>query len=922
MAHADMLTRLVGRDREMATLDAFVGKAAADGATLLLTGEPGVGKTALLVAAAETAGAEETRIIQGAGVEYETDVSFAGLHQLVDPLSDDLRELPRPARVAIEVALGIGSGPAPDRLTVLSAALELFRQAASSAPLLVVIDDMHWLDRATGSVIGFVGRRLAGSRIGLLGATRPGAGGFFERAGLTELDVPALVESDAMELLAHQFAHLPTRVLREVAHEAQGNPLALLEFAASIGKPRDTGHRYATAASGSSREVRTLYEARVDRLPESTRRLLLLAVLDGSGSLAVLAASSGTGNLEDLEAAERDHLVVVDDRTGEMVFRHPMIKSVVVDRSTHEERRHAHLRLAGLLADQPERRGHHLAEATSAPDEDVAAAVEDGAHRTLQRGDVVGAVTWLMRAADLSPDRSDRSRRLADAAYVGAHSAGRLESSSELLRDAHRGDPTLGQTLHAAVATAYLLLNTDGHVETAHQLLTDAIESAVSEPEQDHEGLTEALNTLVLLCHYAGQIDYWVPFHQAMSRLSWQAPIDLLLLAEAFADPKTVSPWALAELDDVIDHLKDTMEVDHIIRTAIAAFYADRLPGCREALSRVVDDGREGGAVGSAMMALSMGAYDDLNAGRWDAAHEAAVEAMSLWEERGYRLYAWSGHYALALIAGKRGDREGCRARCEAMMEWAAPRQMGRLDDWAHHALAESALGAGDFEESYAHATAISAPGTLTSHNPQALWSALDLVDAAVHSGRIAEARAHAAAVRDVDLARLSPRFALVTAAAEAMVADDHRSTELFDRALALPGIDAWPFELARAHLAYGERLRRMGHTRAARTQLAAARDGFDRLGAAAWSQRASTELLATGATRQVVGDGGEASLTPQERQVAQLAATGLTNREIAARLYVSPRTVSAHLYRTFPKLGISSRAALRDALNAEDAVI
>lgn len=380
MAHADMLTRLVGRDREMATLDAFVGKAAAGGATLLLTGEPGVGKTALLVAAAETAGAEGTRIIQGAGVEYETDVSFAGLHQLIDPLSEDLRELPRAARVAIEVALGIGSGPAPDRLTVLS---------------------------------------------------------------------------DAMELLAHQFAHLPTRVFREVAHEAQGNPLALLEFAASIGELRDTGHRYATAASGSSREVRSLYEARVDRLPESTRRLLLLAVLDGSGSLAVLAASSGTGHLEDLEPAERDHLVVVDDRTGEMVFRHPMIKSVVVDRSTHEERRHAHLRLAGLLADQPERRAHHLAEATSAPDEDVAAAVEDGAHRTLQRGDVVGAVTWLMRAADLSPNRSDRSRRLADAAYVGAHSAGRLENSSELLRDAHRGDPTLGQTLHAAVATAY-----------------------------------------------------------------------------------------------------------------------------------------------------------------------------------------------------------------------------------------------------------------------------------------------------------------------------------------------------------------------------------------------------------------------------------------------------------------------------------
>ena len=402
-----------------------------------------------------------------------------------------------------------------------------------------------------------------------------------------------------------------------------------------------------------------------------------------------------------------------------------------------------------------------------------------------------------------------------------------------------------------------------------------------------------------------------------MSRLSWQAPIDLLLLAEAFADPKTVSPWALAELDDVIDHLKDTMEVDHIIRTAIAAFYADRLPGCREALSRVVDDGREGGAVGSAMMALSMGAYDDLNAGRWDAAHDAAVEAMSLWEERGYRLYAWSGHYALALIAGKRGDREGCRARCEAMMEWAAPRQMGRLDDWAHHALAEAALGAGDFEESYAHATAISAPGTLTSHNP-----AGPVVRA--RPGRRSRAqRAHrrgSSARRRRPGRRPRSPLPAVRPGHRGRRSDGRRRpplAELFDQALALPGIEEWPFELARVHLAYGERLRRLGHTREARTQLAAARDGFDRLGAAAWSQRASTELAATGATRQVVGDGGEASLTPQEREVAQLAATGLTNREIAARLYVSPRTVSAHLYRTFPKLGISSRAALRDALNA-----
>jgi predicted ATPase len=340
-------SHLIGRDRELAALGLLLDEAVVDGATLLLTGEPGVGKTALLAAAAEMATTAGFEVIRGGGVEYETDVSFAGLHQLVGPLSGELRRLPRSSRVAMEVALGIGSGPAPERLAVLNASLALFRQAASRGPLLIVIDDLHWLDRASGAVVGFVGRRLRGSRIGLLGAIRPDVGGFFERAGLPEHEVAPLSEADSMGLLARQFVHLPTRVLRRVADEAQGNPLALLEFAASAGGPRDGGRPRATVTSGMSREVRTLYDARIERLPEPTRRLLLLAVLDGSGDLGVLAAASGPAGLDDLGPAERDHLIVVDDRAGELRFRHPMIKSVVVERSTHDERRKSLLENSG-----------------------------------------------------------------------------------------------------------------------------------------------------------------------------------------------------------------------------------------------------------------------------------------------------------------------------------------------------------------------------------------------------------------------------------------------------------------------------------------------------------------------------------------------------------------------------------------------
>ena len=283
-----------------------------------------------------------------------------------------------------------------------------------------------------------------------------------------------------------------------------------------------------------------------------------------------------------------------------------------------------------------------------------------------------------------------------------------------------RRDPTLGETLHAAVATAYLLLNSDGNAETTHHLLTVAIESALDEPHQDRDGLSEGLYTLVLVCHYAGRSEYWVPFHQAMGRLAESAPTEVLLLAETLADPLTASAWALSELDHGIERLNGHRGDRPRHPDGDSRLLHRPVARCREALLRVVRDGREGGAVGSAMMALSMIAFEELGAGRWDAAHEAAAEATSLWEGRGYRLYAWNGRYAMALIAGNRGDRAACRDICEAMFEWAAPRQLGTLDDWANHALAQAALGAGDFEEGYAHATAITRPGTLRSHTPQA----------------------------------------------------------------------------------------------------------------------------------------------------------------------------------------------------------
>ncbi|MEV5752442.1 AAA family ATPase [Actinoallomurus sp. NPDC052308] len=904
-------TGLVGRDRELAELAAFLDEAGTDGAAILLTGDPGVGKTALLDATAELAVAKGMRVIRGSGVEYETDISFASLHQLVVSLSRELGSLPRSMREALEVALGLGAGPAPTPIAVLNAALVLFGEVAKEQPLLLVVDDLHVVDHASRSAVAFVARRLGGHRIGLLGARRAESSGSFQPTGLAELEIAPLNAADALRLLSRRFAHLPRRVLLTVAGEAQGNPLALLEFAGSTSVSGDPHGGGAGWASGPARDVRALYAARVERLPRETRDLLLLAALEGSGDIGVLEAAGGAGLLDGLAPAERDHLVKVAANGRAVRFRHPLVRSAVVDGSTGEQRRGAHRRLADALVDQPERRGDHLARATTAPDETVAAVIESAARSSLRRGDAAGAIARLRRAAELSPDQADRRRRLSQAAYAAAWLAGHLEISHEIMREV-RGGPA-ARSLAAAAAAGFLVLVTEGDADTAHALLLKAIEQAPIPPGLPRGELETALFTLTLASEYSGRPEHWEPLAGMLARFPDAPPAAAVSLGRVHHDPGAVTDDLLRRLDDEIAQLKGQADADVVIRTALAASYLDRLPACREAVSRVI---RDGGTVGASMPGLIFIALDDLYAGRWQSSADAAAELIALCEETGYHLFGQVGHYAAAMVAAQRGDLDACRDHCEAIWGWSGPRGLRRMENCAHYAAARAALGAADFETAYRHATAICTPGVLPHFNPEATWSAPDLVEAAVRSGRLDEARRHADAMRDAGVARLSSRFALSSATITAMTSAPEDMARCFEEALAVPGIEQWPFEVGRAHLAYGETLRRQGLNRDARVQLAAARGCFEQLGARSWEARAAAELRATGMTRTAPSKAG-ATLTPQELEVARLAATGLSNPQIASRLFLSPRTVSSHLYRVFPKLGITSRAALRDALEA-----
>ena len=344
-------------------------------------------------------------------------MSFSGLNQVLLPLLGALPQLPAVHRDALNVALGFGDGAPPSRLVVSNAALVLLRQAATARPLLVIIDDLPWLDRASAGVLSFVARRLAGSQVGLLGASRTGEVHFFDHAGLPELEVPRLDDVAAGQLLDSRFPELAPAVRERILVEAQGNPLALLELpiALSAGDAR-IRQRRCLPTLPLSRRLQALFGSRITELPPRTRQLLLLMALDGTGDVRVLqgGAASNAG-FRDLAAAEQARLAYLDEATHRLAFHHPLMRSAVVDLSQAEERRTAHRVLADVWADQPDRRAWHLAEATVEPDESVAAQLEAAAARILARGDAVGCVKALTRSADLSP----RERRATPAAGGG-----------------------------------------------------------------------------------------------------------------------------------------------------------------------------------------------------------------------------------------------------------------------------------------------------------------------------------------------------------------------------------------------------------------------------------------------------------------------------------------------------------------------
>ncbi|MCS5717554.1 AAA family ATPase [Herbiconiux sp. CPCC 205763] len=910
----DTSDQLIGRDHERSLLTTFVTGALDEGGALLLLGDAGVGKSRLLRSCAELAAGRRARVLRASGVQYEANLGFSTLHQLLHPVLAWSDDLPKASSSALRSALGMSSdadaktGP----LAVYHAALALLERTARDAPLLLVVDDLQWVDASSAAALAFIARRLEGQRIALVGSLRLGDPSSFDGSDLEALRVLPLTPPDADELVRSRNPGLSAHARQRLVRLSAGYPLALVEWAS------DT-HVVPLGSEDDQlplpRRIEASFATRIAALSPTARTALLTLALDGRDGLRALAETGLT--LDDLVPGEEAGAIVIDAKTGVVDFRHPLFRSALVDSASGVERRAIHKRIAERSPENTDRRVWHLASAATQPDESIARLLHDLTHRSFSRGDVHGAATAMMRAADLTPREEDRARRLAEAAFLRSEIAGEFRVVEELLADTPDGFGRGPGSLYAVIARAQVAVNGEGSYRAEITLIEDAVLAGTHGWRADDEELIAAFRTWLLLCSYAGDTELWESYFDALNRLTPEVPA--LLLTESLAVGDTVRRGGEAHAAIVAFSETPIADSDPALAMSMifTSLYLDLIELWREPAWRLVRAGRAGGPPRPYARSLAHLAINDFLHGRWGEAQDLTDEGARVCEQEGFANGDWYFSYLQSLLAAGRGDTESARAHADAVDASCEPRHSWGAQRFGYQPRTLAAIADGEWETAYRMACRLSAPGEFPRFVAPAMWVAFDLVEAALHTGRVDEARRHADAMVDARLPRVSDRLALLTAGAVALTDDQPTWRDSFERALGMPDAHVWPFDVARIQLAYGERLRRAVDTNRAREVLHDSLDTFERLGAAPWVRRAATELRAAGDARfHATGAHREIpDLTAQELVIAEMAASGMTNKEIGSRLFLSPRTVSGHLYNAFPKLGITSRAGLRDAL-------
>ncbi|MGY4924953.1 LuxR C-terminal-related transcriptional regulator [Streptomyces sp. 900105755] len=900
---------LLGRDDTLRMVDLFLGDGASHGGALIFSGPTGIGKTALLeygIARAQARGLVVLRVAGTAG-----HVAGSGLTDLLGLLLEVVAGDPaQEKRFANAVQNCQDSGRV--KLSKLVSTVRAVLRQTRATSLLIASDDLDRMDPASYQALSVLAARLGGTGARMIGTVHAGAG----RHGPATHQLEPLHEDAAYALLERHFPLLSGRVRRRIVAEAEGNPLALRELPLPLTRTQSEVAAALPTILPLTERLQEIYRPQVSSLSAGARDVLLAAALEGTGDLITLEALAG----ETLEAAVRDaeeaRLARVDDTGNRLVFRRPLARATVVALASPAERREAHRRLAQALADRPELHAWHLSQSVIATDSTTAKLVHDAAVKAMSRGAVVSAVRLMTRAADLSADPRQRARRFGYAAAISVDATGDLTAVSQLLRDARESDPDFDDTLPAIVTAAKTLLLSEGDADTASGLLVSALRARSEERMESVILLKSALWTLLRACRLSGRPELWDVFLRLIDEYRRHLTTFEVTVWQAAADPARADVARLAVVDREIASAMTDKDHNRIIRLAEACAPVDRLGEMRAALWRVAQSGRNGlQPTTHAIRALNFLCADALAHGRWSDVDTLSEEITRLCEGNSQRALFWLAEGSVAILAALRGDTERARALTREMVAWAVPRDARVVLLLAAHARMLDALGAADFEAAYQYVAEAGLPDLTKSSSIEHMQMSFDIVLATVHTERHREADRYVRAMQASEMASLSPRLALQTAVCAALVAPRAKAARNYETALALPGVNRLPYDRARVQLAYGEHLRRVRATNEARRHLRTALNSFHDLGALHWAARAKAELRAAGDRDTAAEPAESAALTPQELAIVRLAANGLTNKQIGKRLFLSPRTVANHLYRAFPKLDITSRASLRDAL-------
>ncbi|NYI05175.1 ATP-binding protein [Allostreptomyces psammosilenae] len=907
---------LHGRDDELAAIDALLaGARAGRSAAVVIRGEAGIGKSVLLDHAAAAAG-HDMRVLRATGIESESELPFAGLHLLLGRSVDRTDALPDRQARALRGALGLEEIPGGDRPLVGLAVLTLLAELADERPLLCVVDDAHWLDHASADALLFAARRLDAEGVVLLFAARDLHAPPFPAPGIAELRLAGLDETAATALLDEHAGDLPRHAREQILGEARGNPLALRELTAAQREGQIPAYAHRAAAQPNHTRLQQTFADRIGTLPEATQTLLLVAAAEVTCDLAVVLGAAGRlgASVEDLEPAERKELLHLTD--GQLMFRHPLIRTAAYRGAPVARRIAAHRALAEALpcVGNIDRRAWHLAAATTEPDENVASLLERTAEHARARGGYAAVASACERAAQLSPDSRDRARRLALAARAAAD-AGWIERAAVLADQAapHLTDPLARAELAQVRALAPYVR---GLRKAAHATLLQGASAAADHlPGKAAFMLFDAMGVIWA----TGDLPATEETAARVTALELPAAPDVTPFVEAAGgmaaiargEPATGVPALARLIEDpggVLGRLRP-MERACVLEWAVLTGDLDAAGELTRALER---ECRDQGAVGVLPEVLRDLARVELFRGRHYDARITATEALRVAEETGQIHFADDARGVLAHLAAAEGDEENTRALTAGVR--AHRTEPG--EEWTTSALALLDLGAGRYEEALRRREELGADAA--RHSIVVLYTLPDHVEAAARLG----APAHHALARFEEWARATgqPWAEAVTLRCRALLAPEDEAGPLYARAVALHEQAVVPherggrsFERARTELLYGEWLRRAGHRADARPPLRSALDVFERVCATPWADRARAELRATGEARPRRTEEADpfARLTPQELQVVRLAATGLTNRDIGAQLFLSPRTVGYHLYNAYPKLGVASRAEL-----------